>query len=407
MPSLLSIVGDQPVHTSSMFRQANLHGVYFLAKRKVIDTDLTDVFSDISANTMQMYAICLVMAAYWLTVRNSSEIATWSSMAKSMRLLFETALWQCVKLPLFLSPRQVWLTFAFASFVLIGGYLCNMISVDQVAEVPQPRLNNLDDLLYDRNFNQKDVMMIQNLFYYKYMQESAPGTKLSTLYTRMLRNSGPCEVGDVSRCSFINFQRSFLNGLRVRLETTLENPQTVMLMVETYVQLIGRKVVCAMYPNRGHDVKVSLESFAQNTIAWYFNRNLDSKILRYLDYRTETWLELGYPALIPTKLVELLFDQLLSQMNEQFQLNWKMYKCLAAKKQMEAPVDLKMSKLHNALKYLSLILAVAVVIWLIEVCLRIKMYLKKLHNKRVRKAKKITLIRKRIVLQQNWMITHY
>ena len=143
------------------------------------------------------FAHCAIIVATLMAICASWAhlAAHHSSFGRKVRRRFREhclhALWRQVELlldqeyfaPATLQTRLLWLHFVVAAFVIVFGYLGNLLSVDMIVEIPAARIDNIDDLLSER-FEHVEPGVVVNMFTFSLMKNAPPSTPMGRLYAR-------------------------------------------------------------------------------------------------------------------------------------------------------------------------------------------------------------------------------
>lgn len=202
--------------------------------------------------------------------------------------IFETFVDQNTYNPTFMSNRFSWLFFIMAIFFAIVGVLLNLMATDQVAQIQAHRINSVDDLL-SNEFDQYQPIIMKSLFVYNLLVTAKPESKNGRLYNRIMRNMS---VGVIK----FNGSDAFgmFNGLSLFSDAVAGSNYNFAIAAFLYRNTFT-PIFCRLGPKIVSGVYTSTDSFAEGILSFYFNKNIDFDLERYLRFQMMTFNEFGFP----------------------------------------------------------------------------------------------------------------
>ena len=182
--------------------------------------------------------------------------------------------------------RLVWITVAIGLFVIIRGYVWNLIKVEKVALIPKPQINSIESLLYEPEFADHQIVLFKSFYFYRYLR-SSKDPELRHLYDRMM-STNDCSTLD--RCNFLEFKRNSVvfNALLEKFQAGIRDANAVLILNKNFIRSGANYFVCALFPEIWSKVEISNQPFASDLLVWFYNKRLPSNIKRYMDYLTMT-----------------------------------------------------------------------------------------------------------------------
>ena len=244
-----------------------------------------------------------------------------------------------------ISPRRgvnriVWMSLAIGLFVLIHGYVCNLIKVEKVAIMPKPEIEKIDNLLYDEEFAHHQISISKSLYFYGHLRLSKE-RKLRHLYERMLLNN---DCSTIDRCSFIEFRRDpeFFKAVLNKVRSAILKADGALLLNSYFMRGGADTLCCTLFPELWSKVEESKQPFARDLLVWYYNRKLPMATKRYIDYQTRTKFEFGLSALRAKQLTSIMVNSVTNGLRSTDE--WSVTSCLDNVKDdqnsLPAPMDI-------------------------------------------------------------------
>ena len=205
-------------------------------------------------------------------------------------------------MPRAMSAKLLWLHFAFATFVIMFGYLCNLVSVDMVAVIPPRYIEDADDLLLPE-FAHVRPTTITNLFCLQLDASARKDSKMKRLQRRVL--------SDVKRnlidANTMNSQEDGLKMIR-RLLRMLGGSDEVLVTSHLVAEYLTN-VLCHLKSD-APVVHRSKQSMYTTNAAVFYSRRISPELRRFFNYRFRTSREMG-------TLVDQFRSNMFSNLNKQ------------------------------------------------------------------------------------------
>lgn len=218
-------------------------------------------------------AFVLVNSRKGRKVRSSR---TFKLYMKALWSVLEAFLKQWHLKPIASSGRVLWCLLSLGIFVLVFGYLLNLISTDQVATRKTPELHSLKDL-DSSYFKHMQPRMSPVLYLYSVAKEAAPESTLGRFYKRIIQNK---EAGVI---------RNNVTGMDAIDGVISENKNLVITQIA--YDYILRPIGCILKPATIKSSYRSRESFASGVLATFYSTKLDLELEKYFQYKVRTLFE--------------------------------------------------------------------------------------------------------------------
>ena len=168
----------------------------------LMSVDILDVFSTFDYLFAAAYATCCIITAVLLVAfasmsRRGKRCSFERIWFRKTRIKFMRRLagicWRIVELILdqenYVKPhaatRMLWFCFALTTFVIIFGYVWNLLSVDMVAVIPSPNIDNVEDLL-SPTFKHVKPLTISNFYTLSIIKGASKTSSMHKLYKHMM-----------------------------------------------------------------------------------------------------------------------------------------------------------------------------------------------------------------------------
>lgn len=357
------------VHVSGPVLWADLKVIYSTGELKFKKLDVTNVLLSISRDTTYFWLITLLVLAAYVAMATAVLRRRWDkvldSVASGIAVIADALSCAITFAQLHHSSvRITWLSCVIAIFVFINGYVCNLTSVDRVAVVPPPDINNIDDLLFDEHFTHVRVVMFRSLFYYQYMLDSSPDSKIMRLFNRMNASSTNCP--SMATCNFVDlvFTQDNIDTAQRLIVQAIRDGGAVLLLPDECMNGLFNVILCALNPPLMRNIRLSRDPISENTLVYYFNRRLHRNVLKYLDYVIRSVLEFARIINVKRRIIDAIIEK---HLNNIFPINWQTFVCLANPKRKEIPPPLHISTIRNACIFFSCFIAFSFVVLFTEV----------------------------------------
>lgn len=205
------------------------------------------------------------------------------------------------------SVKYLWTSVVMSLFIIISGYLWNLMSTDQVVEIPVRQIDFLDDL-YSEAFGHRFFTLTTNLFLYETLDTAPQHSKLGRLRKRINQTftMNWSLGGDHVTEAFDHNQKTKTTSALWRW-----------LFDKAYV-----RIFCHVDAKEVDKLHVGTEKFAQGLMSSMFSRDINPTLREYVSYRLLTRTELG----MATTFIEKIILDALHEYN--FETNWKAFKCM-------------------------------------------------------------------------------
>ncbi|KAI1294198.1 hypothetical protein HDE_06160 [Halotydeus destructor] len=304
---LLGGLKGEPVKHDIIRTAADLH-IY--SSKGVVDsrhTDLLDAIDAFDLTTLSyflalLHLVCAILA---FAVTLPSLRWLWSTYRKGF--------WKCFGLMVDQedyklkpwSSRLLWLHLSAAIFVAVVGYFLSLVSADSIAEIP-PRLIERYDDIFSSHFNRTLFHIFSNFFFYDYLKQSPPGSKLAKLTSKLESDSKGCKVW--YECAIANFGDGSYQDLTTFLQRCSRG-RSALMFTRQGVDHGGAILACRMVPDLMVAMHRSREKVATGSLTTFHRHGLDDRVERYVRNRMHRYIDTGLHLAVFGQLMEGIADE--------------------------------------------------------------------------------------------------
>ena len=253
---------------------------------RFVQTEITDVFSNVDSTTYSYIGLCSCLVVILLTmiVTFMKSIRHRMIPKKVARNVVKAAIrhtWymyglfvdQCDWSPKLDAIRVMWLHLLLMIFVLIPGYVLNFLSTDQVAAIPAKYIDKVSYFLdTDKHMT---PFVIKDLYLDRFLTTAVRGSKMYDLY-QVVKN----------RNSFITTDLDNEDNLRDQLIDLITNQimaqKGALLLENHWSQLMAKKIGCQVFPDKVERIHTSKELFAGGNAHTILNKQLAYALYKYI-----------------------------------------------------------------------------------------------------------------------------
>jgi len=194
-----SLIGE-PVMVSSPTQSAEVAIVSMISVSNTTNMDIVDLFQNIESI---VYSYILIATMWTLLVINCRVLGSLRKKAKrrkpskvTVKLIKST--WHILELLVDQEnwalkrtfQNTMWLFYCTSYFVLIVGFVMNLMSTEQTVKLNAKQIDSLDDLLYQESSSDQIVpVLAKDLFLYDRLRNSRKESKLEKLFDLMNKNA--------------------------------------------------------------------------------------------------------------------------------------------------------------------------------------------------------------------------
>ncbi|KAI1285875.1 hypothetical protein HDE_11473 [Halotydeus destructor] len=300
------------------------------------DNDILNVFTNITLNTLAFYLLSMFMVVTILaSVESYRRYREIPPKLKKMMSQWLAKAWHCVIIVVdqeghaadMWTIRLIWYSCCLAVFVLVFGYLLNLIQTDGVVERPAKRIEHVHDLIHEPEFKDTHIMIITALHFYEYLRSSANGTIANILYQRMAETDQNGVTEDLHHTSFLDLKisdpPSMLQAFSFMMrDVESENriKKAILIDVSMYDTLVYQ-VACVIKPkviSRDHR---SRDFVVADYATFFFSRAASSYFVELVRRKGMTLLETGNVNIL-LHLLEIFESNMLTDDP------WERFRCL-------------------------------------------------------------------------------
>lgn len=261
---------------------------------QIRDVDILDVVNNFNGELYVFIGVTLFLllaamtSAQFVLSRKQTFTKLVSSIANIVQELLFLILDQELFEPQQWAMRFLWTPFNFFVFIAIFGYLMNLMSSDQVANVPSDVIDSLEDLQAEK-WRRQNVTpwLIKNLFLHSALRQAS---QLSQEGARLIqvRNRADIKFIDLFKIfadmsSMGNFVEHFMKYLN--------NGEMALLLSEFVMETLLIPGGCSLDPKFSGLFYASEDSFGDGVLTNYFNKNYPPGLVAYNEQRLRTAIE--------------------------------------------------------------------------------------------------------------------
>ncbi|KAI1282016.1 hypothetical protein HDE_13057 [Halotydeus destructor] len=226
------------------------------------------------------------------------------------------------------------------AFVLIFGYMLNIMSTDAMVTKPSRRIESLLDLL-DSHFENVFLGMPKTGLFYNHAKTSAPDTPMGRIYEKMKIKS---DCRRLATCSFFNmhYGEDISEGVQVLKDASL-NGKAAMFLTKEVADHVVLPFICQTDHKMVERLFTAPQEIAYDILMSFHGRHIDDAVERYSRYRFNNLFEFALTWRYVNEVIDL-FTASISASGK----DMAYYKCMATDTTVEesplVPVGLSVYK---------------------------------------------------------------
>ncbi|KAI1290829.1 hypothetical protein HDE_07868 [Halotydeus destructor] len=211
------------------------------------------------------------------------------------------------------SLRLIWLHCCVAIFILLFAALLNLLKTDGVADRPVHRIDKVDDLAYEADFQDISIMIYKAALFYETLRTAPKKSRGNILYERMLITDQPTGkwAGKIQHMSFLEVKYSDSAKARVMQDMISEGfvrLERVLLMDIFSFEMIYYPVNCITNIELAETMHRSQDFVYSDFTCQFFSKMANRDLRQVVDYRSAVMVEGHmFPTLIG-RLLEIFGD---------------------------------------------------------------------------------------------------
>lgn len=286
----------------------------------LMSVDILDVFSTFDYLFVAAYSTCCIITAVLLVAfasmsRRGKRCSFERIWFRKTRIKFMRRLagicWRMVELILdqenYVKPhaatRMLWSCFVLATFVIIFGYVWNLLSVDMVAVIPSPNIDNVEDLL-SPTFKHVRPLTVSNFYTLSIIKGASKTSSMHKLYKHMMTRKNESLVNiDIASSSEKSMK------MMTRVMNAMQTGDEALLVFRFLLQFL-KSEYCHLRPDFTQTMYISRESMHETFLVFMYNKRINGELRRFYDYRLRTVDELAILERMITSLLETVRAEL-------------------------------------------------------------------------------------------------
>ena len=290
-----SLVGE-PIMVSTPMQSAEIAIISKILESNTAIVDVADLFEDIDS---MAYFYFLIATIWTLLLINSRVLGLLRKKAKRrhrevafnkvtkstwhiLELLANQENWNLRRM----SQNAMWACYCISYFVLMFGFVLNLMSTEQTVKINAKQIDSLDDILYqDSSDDQIVAVLTKHLFLYDRLRNSRKNSKLDQLFDLMNKTAS---------YSFLSMPTSKAdqdNSMKVIRDFFAR--KAVFLQSKSLVKSITIRSACITNPTEAGALYISKDTFAHGTMNAMLNKRTESRLRAYLKYHQTHGFEMG------------------------------------------------------------------------------------------------------------------
>ncbi|KAI1279248.1 hypothetical protein HDE_14093 [Halotydeus destructor] len=187
----------------------------------------------------------------------------------------------------------IWLQVSVFAFVIVFGYVLNLMSTDTFIMKQSRHLDTFDDV-FDPYFREVRFTMMKNDLFFNYAQQSDKNTITGKVYKKMERE-GDCS--DLSTCNFLEFDGQFGSSKQLESFQFLKRASVrggvATFLTKQLVETFLVPCLCRSEPDMVKMLYTGTQVFAEDVMVNLMRRDIDKGVSSYLRYIDSTLFELN------------------------------------------------------------------------------------------------------------------
>ncbi|KAI1282161.1 hypothetical protein HDE_13058 [Halotydeus destructor] len=207
------------------------------------------------------------------------------------------------------------------AFVLIFGYMLNIMSTDAMVTRPTRHIESLLDLL-DSHFEKVFVAMPQSDFFYDYARASPPDTPMGRVYEQMKAKS---DCRRLATCSFftMKYGEDISEGVQALKDASV-NGNAAMFFTQEVADHVLLPFTCQTDPEMVEKLFTAPQEIAYDILMSFHGRHLDDAAERYSRYRFSNLFEFALTWRWASEVIDLFTAKMTANGKDM-----TYYKCMA------------------------------------------------------------------------------
>lgn len=203
------------------------------------------------------------------------------------------------------SSRVLWTSLSIGSFVIVFGYMLNLMSSELVTDVPVRRIEGLGDLLDHELFKEKKIFSVNSIFNYASLRNNDPTTQMGRLYKRFKL----CDNGTI----FFDGKKSTMDiflGAIERINVDVARDGQIAILPQVYQSSLW-PFVCSIenLAYKPQDIYEPKDTFDQGIVANYHFKGMDPMIRQFVNWRQGLMFEANlYTLFNKQRFMDILFE---------------------------------------------------------------------------------------------------
>jgi len=356
---------------ASVVNQHDLHALVSTGNTTNQSPDVLDTFSYVNGICYMAFAASCIVLATVVTMGDvkSSNIRIYSlKLARVLWSSVETILDQENLAVIQLPSRIGWCVMCIAIYVLVHGYVLNLVSTD-IAVPIKPRVIDAIDDFFEPEFKHVQPAIFTTFWFLNRLVNEPVDTKLGKLFQeRMLRvdEQNKCHTQEMSRCSIIDlkFDSKTLPDDSMTFFKQIADGKKSLLTEKGMYEAV-QQAACAIKPDMVKSLRLTETSFAAGPIATVMRSDLPLAFRQYYAYRSRSlYLEAGLTVEI---VRQALREQGIAKLGAN-PFDWRFEKCMVNIFD-DQPVNDGHDMIQLPLKSLRTLTKLTLVFYVISVCL--------------------------------------
>ena len=255
-----------------------------------ITVDLLDVVHKFDTETVN------AMFYTTVTILAILSAAALTKLGQMMASLYEKA-WKMFEVvvdqenynPRKLTQSIIWSLWCLLLFFILFGRLCNEISADMVAQVKEPEMDSIEDVL-SGPFTDARLRMLKGFYFYDYLKNARIESDVYTVYRKMVETS---DCSTLDTCNFIDFEYGRVSEIMQLFKRAIRNRKDGLLFNRQQLENMVMIMTCPVDREMTMNMHVSKKSIAEDILVSFYHRKISSEVSKYVDHRWQSRFELG------------------------------------------------------------------------------------------------------------------
>ena len=288
-----SLIGE-PIMVGSPMQSAEVAIISRILGSNTASVDIVDFFQNIESMVYLYFLIatlwtllvihCRVLGSLRKKTKRRNPIKVPVKVMKStwhiLELLVNQENWTLRRI----SQNNMWLFYCIAYFVLMFGFILNLMSTEQTVKINANQIDSLDDL-FDSSKDQIIAVLVKELYLYDRLKNSRKDSKLDKLFHFMNKTAS---------YSFVTMPTSKVDQDNLmKVITDLFSRKAVYLQSKSLVKSLTIRSACITNPTEAGVLYISKDTFAHGTLNAMLNKQTEPRLRAYLKYHQTNGFEMG------------------------------------------------------------------------------------------------------------------